>query len=303
MDTPTGGRRSVPLGAPRRARGLALIVAMLVAALTAAVAAALVADESLWSSKVAHRQDQVQAQSLARAGIKWARQILAVTPGAAPIVTLNDPWALPLPPTPIEGGSVEGRITDAQGLFNLGNLAIDEPGRGARAGFERLAANLALPADAVPRIANWIASRQYLAASAGHGAFVPLVAGELAGIPGLAPPTLVALAPYVVALPPKTPLNVNTAPAALLAAALQGLDRDEADALVESRRTRPFTSIEDFRSRLPPGATAGDLDRYAVGSEYFLVAVTAREGDTIADASALLRTHAGSVTIVWQRVD
>lgn len=288
---------------PARIRGLALIVAMLVAALTAAVAATLVADESLWSSKVAHRRDQVQAQSLARAGIKWARQILAVTPGAAPIVTLNDPWALPLPPTPIEGGSVEGRITDAQGLFNLGNLAIDEPGRSARAGFERLAANLALPADAIPRIANWIASRQYLAVDAGHGTFVPLVAGEVAGIPGLAPSTFAALAPYVVALPPKTPLNVNTAPATLLAAEVQGLDRDEADALVESRRTRPFTSIDDFRSRLPSGAAAGDLDRYAVGSEYFLVAVRAREGDTVADASALLRTHAGTVTIVWQRVD
>jgi general secretion pathway protein K len=288
---------------PRRSCGLALIVAMLVAALTAAVATALLADESLWSSKVAHRRDQVQAQSLARAGIKWARQILATTPGAAPIVTLNDPWALPLPPTPIEGGSVEGRITDAQGLLNLGNLAIDAPGSGTRAGFERLAASLGLPTDAVPRIANWIASRQPLATDSGNGAFVPLVADELAAVPGVPASTLARLAPYVVALPPRTPLNVNTAPAALLAAALQGLGRDEANALVADRRARPFASVADFHSRLPAGTSAGDLARFAVGSEYFLVEVRAQEGDTLADASALVHVREGAVTIVWQRVD
>ena len=289
--------------APRRARGLALIVAMLVAALTAAVATGLLADESLWSSKVTHRRDQVQAQSLARAGVKWARQILAVTPGAAPIVTLADPWALPLPPTPIEGGSVEGRITDAQGLLNLGRLALDEPGRDSRAGFERLAASLGLPSDAVPRIASWIASRQRLVADAGNGAFVPVVAGELAAVPGVAPSTLARLAPYVVALPPRTPLNVNTAPATVLAAALPGLGRDAADALVASRRTTPFASVGDFRSRLPAGASTGDLARFAVGSEFFLVEVKAREGDTLADASALVHVRPGETTIVWQRVD
>lgn len=287
----------------RRARGLALIVAMLVAALTAAVAATLLADESLWSSKVMHRRDQVQAQSLARAGIKWARQILATSPGAATIVTLDDPWALPLPPTPIEGGSVEGRITDAQGFFNLGNLAVDEPGRGTRAAFERLAAQLGLPSDAIPRIAGWIASRQRLVAGAADGTFVPLVASELTEVPGIAPSTLARLAPYVVALPPRTPLNVNTASAAVLSAALPGLDRDAADALVASRRLHPFASAGDFRSRLPADAAAGDMARFAVGSEYFLVEVRAREGDTLAEARALLHAHAGAVAIVWQQVD
>ena len=133
--------RMTPRGrTPSHARGLALIVAMLVAALTAAIAATLLADESLWSSKVLHRRDQVQAQSLARAGIKWAQQILTATAGAQTIVTLNDPWALPLPPTPIEGGSIEGRIVDAQGLFNVGSLASRTRGFESRADLARLAA-------------------------------------------------------------------------------------------------------------------------------------------------------------------
>lgn len=286
-----------------RVRGLALVVAMLVAALIATVAAALLADESLWSSEVVHRRDQVQAQSLARAGIKWARQILAATTGAESMVTLNDPWALPLPPTPIEGGSVEGRITDAQGRFNLGSLAVDDPGGGRRENFERLVASLGLPTDAVTRIVSWIAAHQRLAASAGEKAFIPLVAGELAEVPGLAPRTLSTLAPYVVALPPRTPLNVNTASAALLAAAVSGLDHAAAEALVESRRSQPFTSVGNFRTRLPAGASPGDMGRFSVDSRYFLVRVTARESDTLAGASALVHRGAGAATIVWQRVD
>jgi general secretion pathway protein K len=87
-------------------RGLALIVAMLVAALAAAVAISLATAQAQWTAQVAQRRDQVQAQSIALAGIQWTRQILDAT-RSAPFNHLGEAWALPLPATPVENGSVE----------------------------------------------------------------------------------------------------------------------------------------------------------------------------------------------------
>lgn len=299
----SAARRRASSGA-RLERGLALIVAMLVAALSAAIAAALITDQSLWRSRVEHRGEQVQAQSLARAGIKWAQQILATAGGSDVLTTLGDPWALPLPPTPIEGGSVEGRIVDAQGFLNLGSLGTGPGSSEDLAAFGRLADALGLPPGTAGRMADWVEARRRLAAAASpDGFFIPLVADELAAVPGLAPATLASLMPYVVALPPRTPLNVNTAPAAILAAAVPGLGRAAADALAESRRTKPFASIADFRARLPADASPGNATRFAVGSSYFLVQVKASEGDSIAKASALIRHERGVTSMVWQRLD
>ena len=52
------------------------ILAMLVAALAATVAMAIAAGQQRWFADVAARRDQVQAQSLALAGVQWTRQIL-----------------------------------------------------------------------------------------------------------------------------------------------------------------------------------------------------------------------------------
>jgi len=95
---------------------------MLVAALAAAVAISLASAQSQWSAQVAQRRDQVQAQSIALAGIQWTRQILDAA-RAAPFNHLGEPWAMPLPATPVENGSVEGRIVDAQGMLSVNNLA------------------------------------------------------------------------------------------------------------------------------------------------------------------------------------
>ena len=59
---------------------------------------------------VGNRRDQVQAQSLALAGVQWARQILADDVRSGTLDYLGEPWAYPLPPTPIANGWIEGRI-------------------------------------------------------------------------------------------------------------------------------------------------------------------------------------------------
>jgi general secretion pathway protein K len=298
-----------------RQHGLALIVAMLVAALAAAVAVSLATGESIWSSRVLHRRDQVQAQSIAQAGVQWARQILDADGRAGPIDSLNEPWALPLPATPIENGTVEGNIVDAQGLLNVNDLASATHGSAERRRFARLIAGLGLPASALPPIVAWVTARERAASTpaavlapggrqADPGHSEALRVQELAEVPGMTPATLAALLPRVAALPVDAPLNVNTAAPELLAASIPNLDPTALAALVSSRRDHPFTSVADFRARLPAGASPGDDTMYSVASHYFLVSVRARQGETLAQAHALIeRSGNGWPSIVWQTIE
>jgi type II secretory pathway component PulK len=120
-------------------RGAALLLAMLIAALAAVVAVAVAAEQQRWFADVANRRDQVQAQALALAGVQWARQIMQDDARSGIIDHLGEAWAFPLPRTPLENGSIEGGIEDAQARLNINNLAKDDAlGKEERARFLRL---------------------------------------------------------------------------------------------------------------------------------------------------------------------
>jgi general secretion pathway protein K len=273
----------------KHARGMAVIVAMLVAALAAAVAVSVATAQAQWSSQVAHRRDQVQAQSIALAGIQWARQILDADARAGPIDHLGEPWALPLPATPVENGVVEGRIVDAQASLNANDLTLGAHTAFERRRFERLFALLGVDASLLGRIAAKAPATQVQ---------------ELAYVNGMTAAVLARVARFVTTLPVETPLNVNTAPAELLAASLGGIEPRDLAALVASRAQQPFATLADFRERLPSGATLGDEAAYSVSSRFFLVSVQARQGETIARARALIeRGNGRSPSVVWQTIE
>jgi len=300
------------MSAANRARGAALILAMLIAALAATVAVTLAAGQQQWLAGVALRSEQVQAQALAQAGVQWARQIMFEDVALGPVDHLGEPWALSLAATPIENGSIQGRIVDAQGLLNLNDLGHDTAaGTLARARFTRLFARLGVPASALDVIADWVdadgAARPggaedawYRAQpSASLAANAPIVrVAELAALRNFTPQAADALAPFVAALPPETKLNVNTAPPEVLAAAIAGLDAAGVARLVALRREQPFVNIPDLRGRLPAGATLDNEAAFSTGSDYFLVTVVARQGASLAQARALLKRGTGS----WPQV-
>jgi general secretion pathway protein K len=290
---------------------------MLVAALAAAVAMTLAADQERWRADVEHRRDQVQAQALALAGIQWARQVVQDDTRAGGLDHLGENWAVPLPPTPVENGAVEGRIVDAQGLLNLNNLAKEgTAATGERVRLARLFAQLGVDAAALDAIADWVDADGTARAAGAEdtwyaaqrppslAANAPAIrSGELAAVRGLPAAALAALLPFVVALPPPTALNVNTAPPEVLAATTGITDAQALAALVAGRAQKSFTTVAEFRARLPRGSEPGEAAGYAVSSRYFLVSVRARQGATLAQARALLsREGADRPTIVWQVV-
>ena len=298
-------------------RGAALVAAMLVAALAAAVVATLAAAQSQWQRNVELRREHVQARALVFAGLRWARQAIELDARAGPSDHLGEPWAIPLPPTPLENGSIEGRIVDAQGRLNLNN-AGDEgtAGRVERARLGQLFARAGLPAESVTALADWVdaddavrdggAEAGAYAASGRAPPNAPLVRSAEATLArGIDESRFAALGEFVTALPTLTALNVNTASPEVLATLLQGASADALAAVVTDRERRPYASVAEFRSRLPDGVRLDDDTTLAVRSDYFIVTVKARQGETLAQGRALLQRRAGesATRVVWQTIE
>jgi general secretion pathway protein K len=296
-------------------RGAALIIAMLVAALAATVAVALAADQQRWLADVGNRRDQVQAQSLALAGVQWARQILADDARSGTLDFLGEPWSYPLPPTPIANGSIEGRIEDAQGRINLNNIALDGAGGTAeRARLEQLLAAKGLDRRMLDALADWIDTDSIARANgaedewysqrspAGLAANAPLLrTAELASVRGASPEAWAALDASVAALPAGTSLNINTAGADVIAAAIPDLAGDKLAGFIADRARKPFATMAELRERLPRGVAFPEGSSFGFSSNYFLVSVRSRQGDSIARARALLKRDGRTwPVVVWQ---
>ena len=299
----------------QRQRGAALILAMLVAALAATVAVALAADQQRWLADVGNRRDQVQAQSLALAGVQWARQILADDARAGTVDFLGEPWSYPLPPTPIAEGSIEGRIEDAQGRLNLNNAAQDgKVGDAERARLAQLFAAKGVDPRMLDALADWIdedvIARPNGAEDAWYGAQArgavaanaPLLrTAEMASLRGARAETWAALDASVAALPPGTSINVNTASADVLAAAVPDLAGEKLAAFIAERARKPFTTMAELRERMPRGVALPEGTSFAFSSNYFIVSVRSRQGESVAQARALLKREGRTwPVVVWQ---
>jgi general secretion pathway protein K len=302
---------------------MAIVLAMLLAAFAATVAASLLWEQARWVSEQEHRADQVQAQALAMAGVNWARQILYEdrrTGGA--IDHLGEPWAFRLPATPMEHGSITGSIDDVQGRLNIDALrrpeATDARARFVGTALRRLFAQSGLPVAVLDAIGDWIDTDSDVRGPGGaEDPFylalpVPTLAAnapvqrltEILAVRGADAAQLERVRGFIDAIDADTTLNVNTASAEVLSAAVPGLDRDQAAALVRQRGVTPFGNIDDFRARLPSSAGVTDASLLSVASDYFSVTVEARQGDSTARARALLhRPATGWPDVVWQTVE
>jgi general secretion pathway protein K len=305
----------------RNARGAAIVVAMLLAALAATIAAALLWQQQRWASEYERRRDQVQAQVLAMAGVQWARQILFDTTRGSNIIHLGQPWAFRLPPTPIENGSISGYIVDAQSRINVDNLAAsgDVPGP-TRAALQRLFGALGIPTSLLNAVTDWLdADDQVTPGGGAEDAYyqaqsVPGLAAnapvrrvaELLAVRGVDAATLSRLRTFIEAVDAPAQINVNTAPAEVLMATIDGLDAEGAAAIIAARAQAPFSSLSDFRTRLQRPQLKVDETQLSVRSDWFLVTIDALQGDTRARARALIRrsnTTTDWPIVIWQTVE
>lgn len=299
-----------------RQQGVAIVLALAVVALAALVVTAMMVAQSVWSRQVELTAEHDQAQQLVHVGLDWARAVLSDDRRSSNVDYLGEPWALRLPPIPVENGSLTGHIEDQQGKFNLNNLLQDGKLNLAQLDhFQRLLAILGLPPTLAPALADWIdadsepqpqggaENAYYLSlASPRLAANRPLIdVAELVLVRGFDDGVRARLRPYVTALPRFTPVNVNTASPEVLAALVDGLSLDEARVLVAQRDRAYFRNLPDFFGQLPRGLTVSPKE-ISLSSDYFVATIQVTIGAAKAGGMALLDRHAdGWPAIVWSK--
>lgn len=295
-----------------------MITALLLTTLAITIVASLFWQQQVQIRSIENQRAQLQKQWILRGALEWAGLILREDARFSATDNLGEPWAVPLAETALdqyveftrsdggEGGvMLSGRMTDAQGRFNLTNLCPDGTINPREVEvFARLLANLRLN----PALAS--AAAQAMAAAKSKAADIPDAApaqigfayvDDLLAVPGFTPETVRALKDFVVVLPGPTPMNVNTAPAEVIAAHMESASSGTAAAIVASRQQAYFRDVSDFLHRFPDRQLAASPGAVSVRTDYFIVNGRVRLDQTALDVVALVRRSGADAKVVWAR--
>lgn len=300
-------------------RGVALITALLITAIVAVLAVGMASRQQLDIRRTGNIFDSGQTYLYALGVENWARGLLAKDMVKnAQADNLNEDWATALAPIEVEGGKVAGQIEDLQGRFNLNNLVgpDDQPSAEDVKIFQRLLSSLKLEPELAQPLVDWIDKNVELTIPSGaedaeylkrtppyRAANRPLVSvTELLLVKGYTPQVYQALAPFVTALPTlpeSTKINVNTAPAPVLAALADGVSASDANALLNARKVKPYANVDEFRAHPALAGRALPVDKLAVSSRYFLVVSSSQAGrGQVQLYSVVQRSLEGNVKVI-----
>jgi general secretion pathway protein K len=311
-------------------RGVAVVTALLLTTLAVTIVASLLWQQQVQVRSIENQRLQLQKAWIMRGALDWASLILRAGGRQSTVDHLEQPWATPLAETRLDqyvedgqssgdaGDAVlSGNIIDAQSRYNLSNLSangIIDPDELAI--FKRLLGNLRLPVSLATVAAQAIAAGQQPAppsaatgqqmpASAANGTLPVMQVNDLLSLPGFTPDMLRQLQDFVVVLPAATPVNVNTAPAEVLAARFATLSLAEASTLVARRRSAPFLDTQHLSAQLTQlfGKQFPETAKVALSSDFFLVNGKVRMGRAALNTVSLIQrtnNRTGS-NIVWIR--
>jgi len=296
-----------------RQRGVALITAVLMVALATMLAVDVGFRGFLDQRRSGTLLAMDQALQVALGAEAWAADFLKKDLQDSQTDHLGEIWARPLPPLPIDGGSVEGRLEDMQGRFNLNNL-VNPDGTSNPAAvkqLERLFAMLEIEPSWASAVADWVdADTQpgfpdgaedsvYTGQNPPHlAANMPVTrVSEIMVLPGFGAERYLRVRPYLAALPVGTPLNVCTAPGMVLDALTEG-SREfglNPQDLVTRRKDACFPTLEDLRGALGDVAYNELKDSLTESSKYFRATAWVTIGTTQFTLYSLLARSPGSV--------
>jgi general secretion pathway protein K len=278
---------------------------MLIVVLVTTLASAMVWQQWRAVQVEAAERARTQASWILSGALDWARLILREDARSGSATTLNEPWATPLAEArlstflAVDKNSTDdgpeaflsGAIADAQARYNLRNL-VDDAGKVIpveAAGLQRLFESIGVAPDLATRIASGLRDALAPAGSEDRPASPPLLPRSVAQLAwlGIDAASLRRLAPYVVILPVRTPVNLNTASREVIAASVEGLDVGAADRLVQTRKRTPFKTAAEAQALLPATVTL-DANRVGVLSNFFEVRGRLRFGDRMLEELSLV---------------
>jgi general secretion pathway protein K len=284
-------------------RGAALLTAMVIVTLIVTLAASMVWQQWRAVQIETAERSRNQAAWILSGALDWARLILREDARTGGATHLGEPWAVPLAEARLSTflavdkentddapeAFLSGMITDAQSRYNLHNL-VDETGKIVPfelQTLQRLCDVTGVAAGTAEAIAETL-QRTEAAFKTGE-ADAPLMPQSLRQFAwaGIDEALLRRLQPYVVLLPRRTPVNLNTAPREVLAAVVGNLDLGSAERMTQSRQSNPFMKVEDAQVLLPHDAVL-DANRVAVSSSFFEVRGRLRLGERVLEERSLI---------------
>ncbi|MGK5076709.1 type II secretion system minor pseudopilin GspK [Janthinobacterium sp. HLX7-2] len=316
---------------PARQRGVAVITALLLTALAITVVASLFWQQQVQVRSMENQRLRLQTQWAMRGMVDFARFWLRQDNTS--LTALDGVWATPIEEARLDDyvdrekvdtekfdATVSGRALDAQARFNITNLVAATGGINPKQvlAYQRLLSNMQLDsglaqatADAVLRARPKLraassdsASDGKTASPAAGGSSEPVAftqIDDLLAVPGYTPQMIEQLRDVVIVLPEITAINVNTAPAEVLAAVTM-MSLSEASALTLSNPRKKFVDKANFQNNINAELIEGvELD---VKSRYFLTVIRVRLDRAALDAVALIYRQPDrerATRLVWLR--
>jgi len=266
-----GRRRDAGPVGPGSQRGLALLVAILIVALGTMIAVAVAYENAMTARRgvatYAFDQSVLIAEGAEALAAYGLRQIVQSSPKA---IYPGQGWDKPLGPLEVVPGVVlEASLEDLQGRFNLNNLVRTDgtPDPVMTAAFTQLLALVGLEQTWTGFVVDWIDMDGTPSVPDGAedsvymGQVVPYrtpnryitSASELLALPGFGRDRYLKLAPYVIALPQGTKINVCTASGPVLDAFLGAGHTDfssDPTALTKNRQNTSgcFPTLQNYQT-------------------------------------------------------
>ena len=298
-------------------RGVAIITALLLTALAITIVASLFWQQQIQIRAVENQRLQMQKQWILRGAVDWATLILREDGKYSAIDDLTEPWAVPLADTSLDQyvqkeedhalaqeAILSGAIQDAQSRLNLTGLAtagkINEQ---QVLIFERLLSVLNIDTTLARLAANQIASTQ--PNDSGATSRVRYLGfqqvQDLFTVAGFTPAIVKRLEDYVIFLPRATAINANTAPQAVLSAALAPLSLADTQALIAKRTQSSFHNLNELIAQLSGSQTTINPQAITLSTNYFLVNGRISLRQNAMQIQALVERSGLNTEVIWIR--
>lgn len=304
-----------------RQRGVAIITALLIVAIATTISISISTRLQLDVRRTGNVIAGDQAYLYLLAAESWSKRILIQDRKDSEIDHLGEDWAIELPPLPVEGGYIQGRLTDLQSCFNINSLldAGTDTNTGsntnvARTRLERLLTNLKIDTAGAQAIIDWIDSDLQTTIPDGaedvyymnldqpyRTANTPLQSiSELRLIKGFEDPLVYAtVLPHVCAFGVNTSININTATTEVLRSLADDLTDSDIEKIIEQRNDTAFNNINEFTSSSNLKEKIGSTEGLSVDTEYFMLQTQSTIGQVrVLGYSIIHRSIDGNITVI-----
>jgi general secretion pathway protein K len=278
-------------GIRKNERGVALLAVLLGIALMTLLVVDFAMTSGLGFVSAANQANELRAGYLSRSAVAVGLGLLAAdarsdAQSQTPIDSLNDVWAAPFPPMPLEGGTVSLSIVDEARKININSMIVNGAVSPTAVGkVTRLFTILDVNADLVQAIIDWITPNGGNGNSSASGFYLSLqppyqprfgpmpTIADLQMVEGFNDAVFNRVAPFLTVMP-EASVNANTATPQVLAALEPELMEDQkiVQEIIEARALAPFTQPTDIMNLPDIGPVAQVLGRdITLRSQFFTI--------------------------------